>query len=105
MKKDPYQIVKHQHVTEKAQMLSRAEKRKIKSVSEALRIAEICVYRRSNANKQEIAQPLKKFIARKKVKVAAVNTINVKAKATTCARTCRDDEIFKKAIVTFEEGD
>lgn len=105
MKKDPYQIVKHQHVTEKTQML------------EGLKNAasNICVSRCVSpkyvfivdplANKQEIAWAVEEIYRERNVKVVSVNTINVKPKARRVRGRLGMKKSFKKAIVTLEEKD
>lgn len=105
MKKNPYQIVKHQHVTEKAQVL------------EGLKNAEsnVCLARCKSpkyvfivdptANKQEIAWAIEEIYSERKIKVVGVNTINVKGKERRVRGRLGMRKSFKKAVVTLEEGD
>ena len=72
MNKDPYQIVKHLHVTEKSQMLSSLKNANSNPSSKALQITKVCVYCRSTANKQEIAAAIEEIYSEQKVKVTAV---------------------------------
>lgn len=105
MKKDPYQIVKHQHVTEKSQMLEGLKNAK----------SNICLARCESpkyvfivhplANKQEIAWAVEEIYRDKKIKVVGVNTINVKAKARRVRGRSGMTKSFKKAVVTLEKGD
>lgn len=105
MKKDPYQIIKHQHVTEKSQML---EGLKSATSNPSLARCESPKYVfivDPTANKQEIASALEEIYSEKKIKVVAVNTINVKAKQRRVRGRLGMTKSFKKAIVTLEKGD
>ncbi len=105
MKKDPYQIVKHQHVTEKAQVL---EGLKNATSNPSLARCESPKYVfivDPTANKQEIAWAVEEIYRDKKIKVVGVNTINVKAKQRRVRGRLGMTKSFKKAIVTLEKGD
>lgn len=105
MKRDPYQIVKHQHVTEKALMLeglknatSNASLRRCQSPKYVFVVDNL-------ANKAEIAWAVEEIYREKNIKVVAVNTINVKPKQRRVRGRLGMTKSFKKAIVTLEEGD
>ncbi|CDZ80464.1 50S ribosomal protein L23 [Candidatus Rubidus massiliensis] len=103
--KNPYNIIKHQHITEKARTL---QELKLANSNKSLSRFELPKYVfvvDSNANKQEIAQAIEEIYSDKQVKVVSVNTINVKAKARRVRGRKGKTAAFKKAIVTFEKGD
>lgn len=104
-KKDPYQVVKHQYVTEKAVML---ENLKTNESNPSVRRCEspkyVFVVDRT-AKKPEIAKALEEIYKEKNIKVVSVNTINVKAKPRRVRGRSGEKSSFKKAIVTLEKGD
>lgn len=104
-RKDPYQIIKHKHVTEKAQMLaglhnseSNPSIRRCKSPKEVF-IVDV------KANKHEIAEAVETIYKEDNIKVVAVNTINMAGKVKRRRGRLFTMPSFKKAIVTLEEGD
>lgn len=105
MKKDPYQIIKHQHITEKAQMLE-GLKNATSNVSLARCESPKYVFIvHPQANKQEIAWAIEEIYRERNVKVVDVNTINVKAKMRRVRGRLGKRAAIKKAIVTLEKGD
>jgi large subunit ribosomal protein L23 len=58
-----------------------------------------------SANKQEIARAIEAIYKHEDVKVVAVNTINVKAKARRVRGRSGFKKAFKKAIVTLRPDD
>ncbi len=104
-KKNPYQIIKHQHVTEKASMLQELKSAKSNpSVRRCLTPKYVFIVDR-NAKKHQIAQAFEEIYREKNVKVVAVNTINVKAKTSSRTWSLWCQTQFKKAIVTLEKDD
>lgn len=104
-KKDPYAIVKHQHVTEKTSVLQQLkDAQSNKSLSRFEQPKYVFVVDRT-ANKQEIASAIEEIYSDKNVKVTAVNTINVKPKPRRVRGRPGFKPAFKKAIVTLEKGD
>ena len=105
MKKNPYSVIKHIHVTEKSAMLQA-----LKS-SESNKCVRSCLSPKyvfivdKDANKTEIAQALEEIYSEKNIKVVAVNTINVKGKRTRYRGRPGTTSSFKKAIVTLEVAD
>jgi len=104
-KKNPYDIIKHQHVTEKSVMLeglkdadSNPSVRRCKSPKYVFIVDK-------KANKQQIAAAVEDIYSEKGIKVVAVNTINVKPKARRVRGRLGVKPGFKKAIVTLEEKD
>lgn len=104
-KRNPYQVIKHRHVTEKSQVL---QELKTAESNPSLKRCEspkyVFVVDRS-ANKQEIATAVEEIYKDNNVKVVAVNTINVKAKPRRMRGRAGFKSAFKKAIVTLEKGD
>lgn len=105
MKKSPYQIIKHQLITEKASMLqglkdaeSNASLRRFKSPKYVFIVEK-------NANKHEIAQALEELYSDQGITVMSVNTINVKPKARRVRGRPGFKNSFKKAIVTLKPDD
>lgn len=105
VQKNPYQTIKHQHVTEKAMMLQRLQ---TADSNRSLKRCEspkyVFVVDRS-ANKQEIAKALEEIYKNEGIKVMAVNTINVKPKARRVRGRPGFTNAFKKAVVTLRKGD
>lgn len=102
---NPYQIVKHQHVTEKSMMLQELKNAKSnKSLARCESPKYVFIVDR-DANKQEIAGAVEEIYKDKNIKVVAVNTINVKAKARRVRGRPGQKSAFKKAIVTLEKND
>lgn len=102
--KDPYQIIKHEHVTEKAGVLRGLEKADSNpSVRRCLSPKYVFIVH-CRATKREIATAVESIYKEKNVKVVAVNTINVKPKATFRRGRRGTKPGFKKAIVTLEQG-
>jgi large subunit ribosomal protein L23 len=103
--KDPYQIVKHQHVTEKAMMLQRLKTAESNPSLKRCESPKYVFIVDRKANKQEIAQAVEEIYKNENIKVVAVNTINVKAKARRVRGRPGFKSAFKKAIVTLQPGD
>jgi large subunit ribosomal protein L23 len=105
MKKDPYQIVKHQHVTEKAQMLAGLKNATSNPSLARCESPKYVFIVNPLANKQEIAWAVEEIYRVKNIKVVAVNTIQVKGKQRRVRGRLGMTRSFKKAIVTLEVGD
>lgn len=105
MKKDPYQIIKHQHVTEKSQMLASLKNAKSNVSLARCESPKYVFIVDPRANKQEIAWALEEIYQKNSIKVVAVNTINVKAKQRRVRGRLGMKKAFKKAIVTLKPGD
>lgn len=105
MKKNPFQIIKHQHVTEKAVMLEGLKDSKSNPCVAACESPKYVFIVDPCANKQEIAWALEEIYSARKIKVVGVNTINVRAKACRVRGRPGTKKSFKKAIVTLEKGD
>ena len=107
MRKSPYNIIKSRRITEKASVLANlAESESNIYVKKCLTPKAVFLVDR-NATKREIAWALEQIYENKKVKVVAVNTINVKPKKKRRRNQSAKDgktNAFKKAIVTFAVG-
>ncbi len=104
-RKDPYQVIKHQHVTEKASMLQQLKNAQSNTSLKRCESPKYVFIVDRNANKAQIANALEEIYREKNIKVVAVNTINVKAKARRVRGRAGSKSAFKKAIVTLEKGD
>ena len=103
--KNPYNVIKHLRVTEKAMML---EKLKNETGNKSLARCKSPKYVfvvDKDANKKEIAEAIEEIYSPRSVKVVAVNTINVRAKPRRVRGRQGLRPSFKKAIVTLQEGD
>jgi large subunit ribosomal protein L23 len=105
MKKDPYQIVKHQHVTEKARMLSELKDSDSNPCIARFKQPKYVFVVNPLANKQEIAWAIEEIYRDRNITVTAVNTVRVKGKRRRMRGRTGMTRSFKKAIVTLEEGD
>jgi large subunit ribosomal protein L23 len=100
----PYDIIQSRYVTEKAKVL---EGLRSKNSNPSLRKCESPKYVflvDKRANKQEIAKAVEEIYAERKIKVVAVNTIQVKPKERTVRGRRGMTAGFKKAIVTLAVG-
>jgi len=103
--KDPYQIIKHQHVTEKSMVLQELKNAKSNASVAKCESPKYVFIVDTKANKHEIAAALEEIYREKNIKVTAVNTINVKSKARRVRGRLGKTAAFKKAVVTLEKGD
>lgn len=105
MKKNPYEVVKHRHTTEKSTVL---ETLKDNTSNPSVRKFESPKYVfvvDTKANKQEIKWAVEEIYKDRKVKVVSVNTLNVKPKHRRVRGRSGMKKSFKKAVITFEKGD
>jgi large subunit ribosomal protein L23 len=105
MKKSPYQVVKSRYVTEKAKVMEQLQHNTSNPSVKKCDSPKYVFLVDKKANKQEIAQAVEEIYAEKNIKVVAVNTVNVKAKARRVRGYSGFTSAFKKAIVTLEAGD
>lgn len=105
MKKDPYQVIKHLHVTEKSVMLEGLKDAKSNPSLARCESPKYVFIVDPTANKQEIAAAVEEIYRDKNVKVVGVNTINVKPKQRRVRGRLGMKKSFKKAVVTLEKGD
>jgi large subunit ribosomal protein L23 len=105
MKKNPYEVVKHQHITEKSMMLEGLHTAKSNPSLAKCESPKYVFIVDPSANKSEIAAAVEEIYRERNVKVVSVNTINVKGKNRRVRGRLGTKKSFKKAIVTFEKGD
>lgn len=103
--KDPYQIVKYQHVTEKAQMLRELKNNESNQSVRRCSSPKYVFIVDPSATKQQIASAVEEIYKDKGINVVKVNTINVKSKQRRVRGRIGRTSAFKKAIVTLEEND
>jgi large subunit ribosomal protein L23 len=104
-KKNLYQVVKHQYVTEKSMMLQRLKTAESNPSLKRCESPKYVFVVDRDADKQAIARAIEEIYKNEGVKVVAVNTINVKAKARRVRGRAGFKNAFKKAIVTLRPGD
>lgn len=105
MKKNPYEVVKHQHITEKSLVLESLKELKSNPCLAKCESPKYVFIVDPAANKNEIAAAIEEIYRDKNVKVVSVNTINVKGKVRRVRGRIGTRKSFKKAIVTLEKGD
>lgn len=104
-KKDPYQVVKHQLVTEKSLVLQELKNAKSNASLRRCESPKYVFVVDRKANKADIATAIEEIYVDRNIKVVAVNTINVKPKARRVRGRLGMKPGFKKAVVTLEKGD
>jgi large subunit ribosomal protein L23 len=103
--KNPYHVIKHQHVTEKSMMLQNLKNATSNVSLKRCESPKYVFIVDNKANKHEIAQALEEIYIEKNIKVVDVNTINVKPKARRVRGRLGNTSAFKKAVVTLQKGD
>lgn len=102
---NPYQIVKHRHITEKAMMLQGLKKAESNPSLKACEAPKYVFIVDTSATKGQIATAIEEIYKAEGVKVVAVNTINVKRKQRRVRGKLGYTKGFKKAVVTLQPGD
>ena len=102
---NPYDVIKSRHVTEKAGVLEQLQFNTSNACVKKCDAPKVVFVVDKRASKQEIAQAIEEIYKDKKIKVVAVNTVNVKPKARRVRGRSGMRPAFKKAIVTLEPGD
>jgi large subunit ribosomal protein L23 len=105
--KSPYDIVKSRYVTEKATVLSSLKNATSNASIRRCQSPKYVFLVATDANKTQIADAVEEIYHSKKIKVVAVNTINVKPKYYNRRgqRNAGRSALMKKAIVTLAVGD
>ncbi len=103
--RDPYQIIKHRHVTEKATMLQELQNAKSNPSVSKFELPKYVFVVDRDADKRQIARAVEQIYQKLNVRVVSVNTINVKGKKRRVRGRVGFKAAFKKAIVTLEKGD
>lgn len=104
-KKKPYEIIKHQYVTEKSTMLQQLKDAESNRSLKRCESPKYVFVVDTSANKGQIAQALEEIYVNEGIKVVTVRTINVKAKPKRVRGRPTFKSAFKKAIVTLRPGD
>ncbi len=104
-RKDPYQVIKHQHVTEKATMLQSLKNADSNPSLRRCKAPKYVFIVDTAATKREIAEALEEIYQDRQIKVVGVNTISVKGKVKRYRGRLGKKSDFKKAVVTLEEND
>jgi large subunit ribosomal protein L23 len=99
------QIIKNQHITEKSTMLASLKNAQSNPSLQRCKSPKYVFIVDTSANKQEIAKAIEELYEDREIKVEAVNTINVKAKARRVRGRQGFKKAFKKAVVTLRPGD
>lgn len=103
--KNPYQIIKHRHVTEKAVLMENLKTMQSNPSLKRCNSPKYVFIVDKTAKKQEIATALEEIYKDRNIKVVAVNTINVKQKPRRVRGRPGKAAGFKKAIVTLDTND
>lgn len=104
-RKDPYQVIKHQHVTEKSTMLQELKNSDSNVCVARCKAPKYVFIVDPAATKHEIASAIEEIYKDRQIKVTAVNTINVKGKQRRYRGRIGKTASFKKAVITLEEND
>lgn len=102
---NPYQIIKHQLISEKAMMLGRLKSADNNPSLKRCQSPKYVFVVDDSANKIQIAKAIEQIYKDEKIKVTAVNTIIVKPKQRRVRGRLGFKRGFKKAIVTLQPGD
>jgi len=105
--RSPYSVIFSRYATEKSAMLEGLKDADSNPSLARCKLPRYVFLVNRESNKNEIAKALEEIYEEQKVKVVSVNTINMKAKKKARRRNAREGQskAYKKAIVTFEEGD
>jgi large subunit ribosomal protein L23 len=104
-KRNPYDVILSRHMTEKSHVLQSLQTNVSNPSVKKCDAPKYVFIVDKNANKQEIAKAIEEIYGEAKVRVVAVNTINVKQKARRVRGRQGVKAGFKKAIVTLQSGD
>jgi len=104
-KKNPYDVIKSFHVTEKAQHLAYLHKNESNACVRKCNTPKYVFLVDRKANKIEIAAAVEEIYAESKIKVIAVNTINRRQQRKVFRGRVGFEQAYKKAIVTLKAGD
>ncbi len=103
--KDPFQVIKHQRVTEKARTLGELKNNENNRSVRRCESPKYVFVVAQDATKQQIAAALEEIYKDKGIRVVKVNTLNVKGKQRRVRGRIGRTNDFKKAIVTLEKND
>ncbi len=100
---NPYTIIRSRYITEKSSLLERLFRSEKKSSSDKPSFSKYVFVVDRSATKQDIARAVETIYSDRGIKVASVNTLNVKPKKRTVRGRKGVCSRFKKAIVTLEK--
>lgn len=103
--RNPYHIIKSRYITEKTTVLEGLQHSNSNRCVSKCNKPKVVFLVDKKANKTEIAHAVETIYAEKKVRVKAVNTINMKPKKRRVRGYKGFRAAFKKAVVTLESGD
>lgn len=105
MRRNPYDIIKNRHMTEKSRVLENlASCESNPSVKKCESPKYIFIVDKT-ASKNEIAEAIETIYQSEKIKVKKVNTILMKPKRRVVRGRFGKTKFIKKAIVTLQSGD
>lgn len=104
-RKNPYQIIRSRHVTEKAGVLENLKNSQSNACIAKCEKPKYVFLVHTSANKREIAEALEEIYSEKKIKVVGVNTVTIKPKPRRVRGRFGQTSKLKKAIVTLDKGD
>ena len=103
--KNPFHVIKSRHITEKATVLEGLQhSTSNRCTAKSIHPKYVFIVDKG-VSKVEIARALELIYAEKKIKVKAVNTLNMKPKKRRVRGYKGFGPAVKKAIVTLESGD
>lgn len=105
---DPYSIIKARYITEKARVLEQLQSSESNTSVARCKSPKYVFIVDKAASKEQIRLAVQEIYKEKSLKVAKVNTVNVKAKKMKNSRRRGrpgKKAAFKKAIVTMMPGD
>ena len=103
--KSPYSVIKSRYVTEKSNVLQNLHLAQGNKSLKACDQPRYVFLVDKKANKTEIKMAIESIYKERKIKVKAVNTLNVKPKERRVRGRIGFKPGFKKAIVTLAAGD
>jgi large subunit ribosomal protein L23 len=104
-KKNPYNVIKQLHVTEKSMVLENLKNATGNPSIARCKSPKYVFVVDKGATKADIASALEEIYHEKNITVVSVNTLHVKAKPRRVRGRLGMRPAFKKAIVTLQEGD
>ena len=105
MERNPFDIIKYRHITEKTTVLAGLHQAQSNKCLKKYIYPKAVFIVDNRATKTDIAWAVEAIYAEKHVKVLSVNTITVKPKKRRVRGYVGLTKKWKKAIVTLESGD
>ncbi|MDN3508748.1 MAG: 50S ribosomal protein L23 [Candidatus Neptunochlamydia sp.] len=103
--RNPFHVIKSRHITEKSTVLEGLQHSTSNKCTAKCSNPKYVFIIDKRANKIEVARALESIYSEKKIKVKAVNTLNMKPKKRRVRGYKGFRPAVKKAIVTLEGGD